>query len=275
MPYEPRQPHELHPLLQKILCIAAHPDDIEFSMAGTVAQWARQGREVVFALVTSGNAGANEPNTNLSELAERRERECWDSGKILGAKDIAFLRYRDGVVEPTLDLRRDLTRLIRKHKPDVVVCGDPMQRWYGNDYLNHPDHRAVASAALDAVFPSAETRYIFPELLHEGCEPHKVRELFINFGSPPDTWVDIGETIDLKCAALKAHISQIGDGQWIDKQMREWAKQEGDGTGIEYSESYRRMIFWEPKEAEAMDQKTHETGEVPTLSHEGEAAHVR
>ena len=239
------KPHQLHPTLQTILCIAAHPDDIEFGEAGTVAKWAREGRAVIFCLVTNGAAGTNAHTSTNENLVTIREKECWDSAQILGVKHIEFLHYQDGIVEPTLALRRDLTRVIRKHKPDVALCGDPTTRMYGTGYLNHPDHRAVASAALDAIFPSAETRYIFPELLAEGLEPHKVKELFIGFGEP-DTWIDIGDTIDLKCQALKAHASQIGKGEWIDKRMREWAASDYKKTGIKYSEGYKRMVFWEP-----------------------------
>jgi len=268
MAYGPQKPHALHPSLQKILCISAHPDDNEFGIAGSVARWAREGREVVFCLVTSGSAGTNEHTLHNDGLVPLREKECWDAGKVLGVKDIVFLRYQDGVVEPTLGLRRDLTRAIRKYKPDIVISSDPSVRWYGNGYLNHPDHRAVASAALDAIFPSAETRYIFPELLAEGLEPHKVKEVFINFGDPPDIWIDITDTIDLKVAALKAHVSQIGPGEWVDKQMREWAEREGEGTGIKYSEAYRRMVFWDEKAADDAAKKNGEAKEQATLSQE-------
>ena len=250
MPHEPQQPHTLHPSLKKILCIAAHPDDNELTIAGTVAKWAREGREIVFALVSSGNAGSNDPNVKPQELVKLREQECWDAAQILGVQEIIFLRYQDGMLEPSLQLRRDLTRIIRRAQPDIVVCGDPTQRWYGRGYLNHPDHRAVASAALDAIFPSAETRYIFPELLAEGLEPHKVKEVFIHGALPPDTWIDIGQTMETKCAALRAHASQIGAGEWVEEQMRDWAEREGEGTGIKYSEAYRRMIFWEPETAD-------------------------
>ena len=268
MTYPPQKPHELHPSLKRVLCISAHPDDNEFSISGTIARWTRDGCTVVFCLVTSGSAGTNEHTPVNDGLVPLRERECWDSAKILGVKEIVFLRYQDGIVEPTLGLRRDLTRVIREHRPDVVICSDPTVRWYGHGYLNHPDHRAVASAALDAIFPSAETRFIFPELLAEGLEPHKVKEVFINGSQPPDTWVDIGDTLDRKVAALKAHKSQIGPGDWIDKGMQEWAEREGDGTGIKYSESYRRMVFWDEKIAESLDQKTGETDAVTELVQE-------
>jgi LmbE family N-acetylglucosaminyl deacetylase len=116
-------------------------------------------------------------------------------------------------------------------------------RWYGNEYLNHPDHRAAASATLDAVFPSAETSVIFPELLAEGLRPHKVREVLIAGAVPPDTWVDIGDTLEVKCAALRAHASQIGPGDWVEGLLRGWAEEAGKKPGIKYAESYRRMIL--------------------------------
>jgi len=124
-----------------------------------------------------------------------------------------------------------------------VVSGDPTVRWYGNEYLNHPDHRAVASAALDAVFPSAETRVIFQELLAEGLEPHKVKEVFISGAIPSDTWIDIGDTLALKCAALRAHVSQVGPGEWIDDLLRAWALRDGKRAGVKYAEAYRRFVL--------------------------------
>ncbi|PYM90333.1 MAG: PIG-L family deacetylase [Candidatus Rokuibacteriota bacterium] len=238
------RPHVLDPAFRRILCISAHPDDNEFTIGGAVAGWAREGREVVFCLVTTGGAGTNEHTKDNTGLVPIRERESWDAAKILGVKDVVFLGYQDGVVEPTIGLRRDLTRVIRRSRPDVVVCGDPTVRYYGNEYLNHPDHRAVASAALDAVFPSAETRVIFPELLAEGLGPHKVKEVFITGAQPPDTWIDITDTLELKCAALRAHVSQVGPGEWVDGLLRGWALRDGRSAGVTHAESYRRMVLW-------------------------------
>ncbi len=242
-----RRSHALHESLRNILCISAHPDDNEFTIAGSAAKWAREGREVVFCLVTSGAGGTNEHTPHNDGLVPVRERECWDAAKILSVKDLVFLRYQDGVVEPTLGLRRDLTRVIRRYKSDVVVCGDPTVRWYGSEYLNHPDHRAAASATLDAVFPSAETAAIFPELLEAGLEPHKVREVLIAGAAEPDTWVDIGDTLDTKCAALRAHATQVGAGDWVEALLRGWAARDGQRAGVAYAEAYRRLVLWEPK----------------------------
>jgi LmbE family N-acetylglucosaminyl deacetylase len=239
-----RTPHDLPDAFRSVLCIAAHPDDIEFTVAGTVARWTKEGRAVTFCLVTTGGVGTNEYTPSNEGLVPIRERELKAAADILGVRDVILLGYADGVVEPTLALRRDLTRVIRRTKPDVVVCSDPTVRFYGNEYMNHPDHRAAASAALDAVFPSAETRGIFPELLTEGLEPHKVKEVFIHGADSPDTWIDITATFETKCAALKAHASQVGPGDWVEGLLREWATREGKRAGVTYAEAYRRMILW-------------------------------
>lgn len=239
-----RTPHVLAESLRTILCIAAHPDDIEFTVAGSVARWTREGRAVTFCLVTTGGVGTNEYTPSNEGLVPIRERELKTAAGILGVGEVILLGYADGVVEPTLGLRCDLTRVIRRVKPDVVVCGDPTVRYYGNEYMNHPDHRAAASAALDAVFPSAETVGIFPELLTEGLAPHKVKEVFIHGAETPDTWIDITDTFDTKCAALRAHVSQVGPGDWVEALLREWGTREGKRVGVTYAEAYRRMILW-------------------------------
>lgn len=239
-----RTPHTLGESLHSILCIAAHPDDIEFTIAGSVARWTREGRVVDVCLVTTGGAGTNEYTPSGDGLVPIRERELHEAARILGVREVVLLGYQDGVVEPTLGLRHDLTRVIRRLRPDVVVCSDPTVRYYGNEYMNHPDHRAVASAALDAVFPSAETRGIFPDLFTEGLGPHKVKEVLISGADPADTWVDITDTIETKCAALKAHASQVGSGDWVDAMLREWGAREGKRAGVKYAEAYRRMILW-------------------------------
>jgi LmbE family N-acetylglucosaminyl deacetylase len=239
-----KKPHTLSQSFRTILCIAAHPDDIEFTVAGSVAGWTREGREVAFCLVTTGGAGTNEHTPNGEGLVPTRERELHEAARILGVKQVVLLGYADGTLEPTLALRRDLTRVIRRFRPDVVVCGDPTVRYYGNEYMNHPDHRAASSAALDAVFPSAETRGIFPELLTEGLAPHKVKEVLISGAETPDTWIDISDTLDVKVSALKAHASQVGPGEWVEPLLREWAERDAKRTGVRYAEAYRRMILW-------------------------------
>jgi LmbE family N-acetylglucosaminyl deacetylase len=158
-------------------------------------------------------------------------------------KELTFLGYTDGTLEPTLAMRRDLTRVIRRFRTDIVMTGDPTVRYYGNEYMNHPDHRAASSAALDAVFPSSETRAIFPELIAEGLEPHKVKQVFISGAQEPDVFVDIGATLAAKCRALKAHRSQVGKGEWVDQLLKSWAIRDGKRGGLRHAEAFRRMTL--------------------------------
>jgi LmbE family N-acetylglucosaminyl deacetylase len=229
------------------MSIHAHPDDQEFTVAGTLARWVQAGCEVVSVIVTSGEAGSNDSNTRLDDkaiLARLREKEQSEANTLLGLHETVFLHFPDGELEPSLNLRRELTRLIRRFKPEVVVTGDPQGVFYGNGYINHPDHRAAAQAALYAVFPSAETRLIFTDLLAEGYEPHKVKRLFIHGSEKPDLWVDIVDTIDLKINALKKHTSQLGE--WDpEKMIREWAEEEGKDHGFHYAEAFKVMILSE------------------------------
>jgi LmbE family N-acetylglucosaminyl deacetylase len=240
----------LHP--KRALSIQAHPDDQEFSVAGTLALWVNAGAEVCSVIITSGDSGSNDPKVDASYkpiLSQSRQQEQLAANAILGIKETIFLGYPDGTLQPTLDLRRALTRVIRLFKPDVVICGDPTIRFYGNSYINHPDHRAAAEAAVDAVFPSAETRLIFPELLDEGLLPHKVSYLCIHGSEKTDMWVDISATIDLKIRALMAHHSQIGDWDPGD-ELKQWAAGEGKSLNIPYAESFRVMILHQAEEGQ-------------------------
>ncbi len=243
-----RQPEESEPSAPaKVLSIHAHPDDQEFTVGGTLAKWARSGAEIITVCITSGEAGSNRwtpPDMTREKLLPIREAEQRAACAALGIRDVVFLHYPDGGLVATIDLRRDLTRLIRRHRPDVVVCGDPTVRFYGNSYMNHPDHRAAADATLDAVFPSAGTRFIFPELLEEGLDPHEVKSVFIHGAEDPDTFIDIGGAFDVKLAALRLHRSQLGD--WDPQAMlADWAAREGKPRGLPRAEAFRRMILVE------------------------------
>jgi LmbE family N-acetylglucosaminyl deacetylase len=224
----------------RVLGIFAHPDDPEFSMGGSAAVWASEGAEVFYCIVTDGSAGSNDPSQDLAELVREREREQRAAATACGVKEVFFLGYKDGVLEPTIELRRELTRLIRRLKPDRVVCGDPTAFFYGDAYINHSDHRAAAEAAVTAVFPSAVTRPIFPELLAEGLEPHQVKELYITYDEGPHVaYVDISAGLERKIEALRCHQSQVqvGDGQWL----RDWAAETGKAGGVPFAEAFRVM----------------------------------
>jgi LmbE family N-acetylglucosaminyl deacetylase len=209
-------------------------------MAGSAALWSDEGHEIYYCIITDGSAGSNDPNQDLAELITLRQAEQRAAAEVQGVKEVLFLGYRDGTLEPTIELRRELTRLIRQLKPDRVICGDPTAFFYGDEYINHADHRAAAEAAVTAVFPSAPTRPIFPELLAEGYEPHQVKELYItDTQAGTSVFVDISSTIDRKIEALRCHKSQVdpGDGEWI----RQWATETGKAAGLAYAEGFRVM----------------------------------
>jgi len=227
--------------LQRVMVIVAHPDDAEFTSAGTIARWAREGKDVVLVVCTDGSRGTNDPKVTPEELTAIRHVETAEAASVLGIKEVVNLGYEDGTLQPTLALRRDLTRVIRRYRPDIVICSDPTRRYHGDGYISHPDHRAAGDAALDAVFPSAGTRYIFPELLAEGLEPHNVKEIYLHGADAPNTWIDITDTIDLKIQALKKHASQVGDFEELDKWIRDWASENGQAQGMAYAEAYKKM----------------------------------
>jgi LmbE family N-acetylglucosaminyl deacetylase len=204
----------------RILVITAHPDDVDFGAAGTVARWTGAGIEVVYCLVTDGDAGGSDPGVSRSDLAALRRGEQAAAARVVGVHDLRFLGYPDGRVEASLELRRDLARVIRQVCPDRVVCPSP-ERDYVRPGVSHPDHRAVGSAALDAVYPDARNPFAFPELLaEEGLDAWVVREVWISGTSAPTHYVDVTETFSLKIAALRAHVSQTSRRDGLEDMLR-------------------------------------------------------
>jgi len=236
---------------ESAMAIVAHPDDIEFSCAGTLARWAKAGARISFVLCTSGDVGIDQPGMTRKHAGEIREAEELQAAKIVGATDVIFLREPDGMLQATLELRKKLVREIRRFRPEVVICGDPTIIWAGNDYINHPDHRAAATAALDAVFPAAGQPNLFEELKDEGLDAHKPRKVYVTSWTGGEVFVNIEETIDSKIAALRAHKSQMKE--WDpDKSLREWAAESGRGKEMAYAEGYRVITLvddetWEKK----------------------------
>jgi LmbE family N-acetylglucosaminyl deacetylase len=227
------------------MVVHAHPDDQEFSTAGTLAKWSKAGCQIASVIITSGEAGSNlagKDERYKHELAKVREAEQLSANSALGIQNTVFLHYPDGILQPSLNLRRDLTRLIRKFKPVVVITGDPTVRFYGDEYMNHPDHRVAADACCDAVFPSAGTRLIFPELLAEGYEPHNVSYIFMHGSEKDNHNIDISDTLEIKIQALQQHKSQISE---LDAKRiaTDWAVETGKLGGLKYAESYRVMVL--------------------------------
>lgn len=223
---------------ESAMAIVAHPDDIEFSCAGTLAVWALGGSRLAYVICTSGEVGFDQPGLDLKEAAEVREVEQRKAAEIVGVKDVTFLRQPDGLLQPTLELRKMLVREIRRFRPEVVICGDPTILWGGDAYINHPDHRAAASAALDATFPAAGQPNLFAELESEGLTAHKPRKVYANSFGEGNLFVDIDDTIAIKVKALRAHASQMKD--WDPEPMlKEWAAESANGKDMTYAEVFR------------------------------------
>ena len=221
--------------VQRALVIAAHPDDIDFGAAGTVARWTDAGIEVSYCLATDGDAGGFDDSVPRAEMGPLRRKEQTAAAACVGVHDLRFLGYPDGRVEPTLALRKDLARVIRQVRPDRVICPSP-ERNYQRIGIGHPDHRAVGSAALDAVYPDARNPYAFPELrLEEGLAPWTVREVWISAGPTPDHashFVDITDTFSRKIAALKAHESQTGQREGLEDFLRARLARTAEQAGL-------------------------------------------
>ena len=218
--------------ISRILSITAHPDDVDFAAAGTVARWTEAGIEVVYCLVTDGDAGGFDEDFPREEMPAVRRAEQVAAAKCVGVHDVRFLGYPDGRVEASLDLRRDLARVIRQVRPDRILCPSP-ERNYTRIGVGHPDHRAVGSAALDAVYPDARNPFAFPELLeHESLAAWTVREVWIAAGPDPNHYVDVTETFPRKIAALRAHESQTGDMDNLEDFLRGWLGRSAAAGGL-------------------------------------------
>ena len=223
---------------ESAMAIVAHPDDIEFSCAGTTARWAKAGARIAYLLCTSGDVGIAEPSMTRARATEIREAESRAAAEIAGVRDVIFLREPDGMLEATIALRKRIVREIRRFRPEVIITGDPTVVFSSADYINHPDHRAAAQAALDATFPAAGQPNLFEELAAEGLTAFKPRKVYITAWDKGDTYVSIDETIDVKVAALRAHKSQMRD--WDPEPMiREWSAEAAKGKEMQYAESFR------------------------------------
>jgi LmbE family N-acetylglucosaminyl deacetylase len=228
--------------IQRVLVVFAHPDDAEFGSAGTSARLARDGKDVFYAVVTDGSKGSSDPEATPEGLVTTRQREQCEAARIIGVKDVAFLGFEDGVLEPTISVRRAVTAAIRRYTPDVVICPSPERNLAANVFVQHPDHLATGEATMAAIYPCARDRMTFPELLEEGLEPHKVREVWVVGTGEPDYFVDISSTLEVKLQALQAHASQV-DPERVKEFVPERARSLGEGHDMEYAEGFRRIVI--------------------------------
>ncbi len=224
-------PLDDHEGVERILVVTAHPDDVDFGVAGSVATWVKAGIDVAYCVVTDGDAGGSDRTISRRDMAALRRDEQRAAAAEVGVTEVVFLGYPDGRLTPSIELRRDVSRQIRRLRPDRVVCQSPERLWQRLG-ASHPDHLAAGEAAVCAVYPDARNPFAHPELLDEGLEPFTVRELWVMAAPTVDRAVDITDAFDRKVAALRRHVSQVGEGEWIDERMREWAKANGQLAGL-------------------------------------------
>jgi LmbE family N-acetylglucosaminyl deacetylase len=216
---------------QRILVVVAHPDDCDFGCAGSTARWTSEGRSVSYCIVTDGDAGGSDRSATRADVAALRRREQTAAAAQVGVTEIAFLGHPDGRVTPSIELRRDISRVIRQRTPDRVVTQSP-ERNYQRIFASHPDHLAAGEAALCAVYPDARNPFAHPELLEEGLEPHTVPEVYLMAAAPGGIVVDITDTIEKKLAALHCHTSQYDDWEGLSSRIREWARLNAESNGL-------------------------------------------
>jgi len=222
----------------QIMVVTPHPDDAEFGVAGSLARWIREGKSAVYVVCSSGEKGTSDRKVIPKELADTREREQLAAAKLLGVREVVFLRYPDQGLEDTPEFRKDIVRQIRKYRPEIVITADPYRR-----YIWHRDHRIAAQVTLDAIFPYARDHLSYPDLLEEGLNPHKVKEALFWATEDPNYRSDITETFDIKLAALRCHKSQVGDDLALDLEnwLRKRAIDMARGETFELAEAFHRI----------------------------------
>jgi len=245
------------------MVIGAHPDDDDFGAGGTSALWAKQGKKIVWVVMTDGTEGSEVPSFIDTELMLTREQEQRMACETLGVQAVEFLRFPDGHLTNSEAARKAIVRLIRKYRPRVVFTHDPTQQFYAPDpyekpdetaYLNHPDHRATGNIVLDAIFPAVGNPRSYRELLSEGFPPYQVHELYLFFSGEINTFIDIGETLELKAKGLQCHVTQFGAEANILEMIRRWGTEtakeakEKKGLEMEHAEAFRRIKLYVPKE---------------------------
>jgi LmbE family N-acetylglucosaminyl deacetylase len=221
-----------------MMVVTPHPDDAEFGIAGTAVRWTSEGRNVVYVVCTNGDKGTSDINMKPQKLAKIREQEQLAAAKLLGVSEVIFLRHPDQSLEDTSEFRKELVRLIRIYRPEVVVTASPYRR-----YMWHRDHRITGQVTLDAVFPYARDHLSYPDLLAEGLQPHKVKEVWLWADEDTNYRSDVTDTFDIKMAALGCHKSQVGDSipPEMKERLKEWAKAMAEGEDFELAEAFHRI----------------------------------
>ena len=239
----PLEPHELISPLERALVVISHPDDGEFGAGPTIAHLTARDVRVDYVVTTDGSKGTEDPAVTPEQLAATRVAEQRAAADILGVGEIVHLGYPDGYLTPSLDLRRDIVRQLRRFRPDLVITQNPQRRLDHNPFVGHPDHLATGEATLAAVYPAARDHLNFPELwTDEHLEPWKVRQVLLMGVEQPNLWIDVGETFDIGLRSILAHESQVDAGT-VEERMRERARIVGEPQGIGMAQAFLSIIL--------------------------------
>ena len=229
---------------KRILVILAHPDDPEFFCGATLAKWSREGHEVSYCLLTRGEKGINDSFKEIPRIIELREKEQLEAASIIGVEKVTFLNNQDGFLEPTIDLRKQIVRIIRMEKPDIVVSCDPSNFYIRDNYINHPDHRAAGLAVIDAIFPAAGNELFFNDLItQESLSPHQISEVWLSLPKEQNTVIDVTDHWEIKLKALEKHESQIGEIKQFREKMIARRAKGSNSINPRYEEAFRRITF--------------------------------
>jgi LmbE family N-acetylglucosaminyl deacetylase len=224
----------------RVLAVYAHPDDPDVSCGGTLARWAAEGSEVHVLICTNGDKGTTDPNVLTSDLARSRADEMAHSAKVLELAGHHTLGHPDGEIENDTALREQLVRFVRELRPDAVLCPDPTAVLFGEEYLNHRDHRVTGFAVLDALSPAAALPHYFPL----AGPVHQAQVAYLSGTLEPTVWVDVSSSIGQKVAAVSCHKSQMPDLEFADRVVRLRAEAEGRRVNVPYAEAFRRLWLY-------------------------------
>ncbi len=229
--------------VHRVLVIMAHPDDPDFTCAGTAIQMARQGIEVTYMILTNGDKGNHNPEVTRNQLIAMRKIEQRAAAELCGVKQVLFMGEEDGFLRPTFELRERVTREIRRIRPELIICPHPDRYLVGDSYINHPDHRNAGLVALEAIFPAADNPMFYPDMADEGYLPHQISQLYVHGDPNPNVEIDITDDVDVKIEAILSHKSQFGNTEEMRKNFQErWGEKQEDGS-VRHYERFRVMRF--------------------------------
>jgi LmbE family N-acetylglucosaminyl deacetylase len=228
---------------KKFLVFSPHPDDLDFGCAGTVAKLVSEGHGVVYCVITTGERGTHKIKQTKEEMVAMREREQRAAAEAVGVNEVIFLRYADGDLEHTKEIRKHITKVIRQIRPNVILTLDPGNQRFDSFYRFHRDHRVAAEIVFDAIYPAVGSDAFFPELAQEDILPHQIDEVWFMGTDRPNYFVNITKTIGKKLEALRAHESQIKNMEEVEKRIRARARQAGRRKHMTYAENFRRLAF--------------------------------